>query len=140
MGFAALMTVLLASATTAAPGAQKFWYTYPMPPHEHPADPMHVNPAFQVVENPERYTWKITGKIQGKQVYAQSVPVYSFGEDGYDRPTRVGEIPVGTEVKLDAFRRVGNLIFYAVPYPASKLPVYVSGQVIEPVAYTPPVQ
>lgn len=108
-------------------------YTYPQAPHVKPADPMRVSPAFEVPQHPERYTWKVTGKMAGKDIYPEGVPVYDFS--GGSRG-KVGTIPVGTEIKLDAFKNVGYVHYYQLPWtgPGPKF-VWISGNFIEPASF-----
>lgn len=108
-------------------------YTHPQPPHVKPSDPMRVSPAFEVPQHPERYTWKVTGKMAGKDIFPDGVPVYDFS--GGSRG-KVGTIPVGTEIKLDAFKNVGYVHYYQLPWtgPGPKF-VWISGNFIEPASF-----
>ena len=123
--------VLAASA-----GNEPIHYTYPQPPKVKPDDPLHVYPAFQVPEHLDRYTWKVTGKLDGKVIYPQSVPLYEF-DDNNDRSS-VDEIPVGTVIKLEFVRRYGNIHYYEVPSPKDpSKTAWISGLYVEAAGYTP---
>ncbi len=125
----ALLVFLAPSATLAADG-KKIHHTYYQPPKVKPADPMRVSPAYEVPQDPEKFTWKVVGTIGGKTVYPSAVPVYDFTDN---HRGRVGEIPIGTEVKLDFFRPVGSVHYYQIPWegPGPKL-VWISGLYIAP--------
>lgn len=79
-------------------------------------------------EKPEDFAWKVTGKFNGKQVYPAAVPVYSDASEG--RATRLGEIPIGTDIKLESFIRLGRMIYYAIPFNGKT--AYVNGLYVEP--------
>jgi hypothetical protein len=109
-------------------------YTYPQPPHVKPADPMRVSPGFEVPQNADQYTWRVTGKLGGKDIFPQGVPVYDFS--GGSRG-KVGVIPVGTEIKIEAFKNVGYVNYYQIPWtgPGPKT-VWISGNHIEPASFS----
>jgi hypothetical protein len=121
-----------------ASGKKKVYFTYPQPPKVKPDDPMRVDPGTQVPEHPERYVWKVSGKIRGKVVYPSAVPVYAFDDFGGGRPTRIGEVPVGTEVKLETIHPGGRIHYYVVPFSGSTRTAWMNGLYIEPAGYTPP--
>jgi len=144
-----LMALVLLSSTrlNAAPlKAGKAHHTYPQPQPLLPQDPMRVAPGQQVPEHPEHYTWRITNKLPGGKVSTQSV-VPLFRIKYLERPSRKGDIAVGTAVKLERVTHIGRIIYYEVPAPNADpaKPIqdpddmlWVSGMFIEPVAYTPP--
>ncbi len=126
------------AAGAAAPVGRKITHTYPQPPKVKADDPMRVEPGSQIPEHPERYTWKVAGKIRGKVVYPTAVPVYALDDYGGSRPTKLGEVPVGTEVKLDAVHAVGRVHYYAVPFTESTRTAWINGLYLEAAGYTPP--
>lgn len=111
-----------------------FRYTYPQPPRPSKWDPMRTNPGYEVPLSYDKYVWKVTGKIGKKEVYPTAVPVYDFTNGR----GKIGEIPVGTEVKFDAIRKVGYVHYYQIPFegPGGKKVAWLSGVHIEPVSYS----
>lgn len=119
--------------------------THPMAPKAKPRDPMLVAAAYALPLRHERYAWKTTGKNpQGKIRYTGSVPVYFL--DSYHR-REIGQIPIGTEIKLDQVTHFRGVLHYAVPFKSQQLdPVemvgwrglaWVSGETIEATAFKP---
>ena len=118
-------------AKAAAKG--KVTFTYPQPPKLRPTDPLTTNPAMAVPEFPERYTFKITTKIGGKDVAPGGAPIYGR------TPKPIGNLAEGTEIKITQFRRAGDLIFYAVPSGKDgKETAWVSGIYVKAAAYRAP--
>lgn len=122
-----------------------FFFTYPQPPRTKPRDKMLVVPGYALPPEHERYTWKTTGKNpQGKVLYTGSIPVYYI--DPYKR-VQIGEIPVGTEVKLDTIAHFRGVMHFRVPFASPQLDkvlrvgwrgfAWISGEFIEATAYKP---
>jgi len=149
MRLASIMALVLSSSGplhAAAPKAGKAHHTYPQPQPLLPQDPMRVLPGQQIPEHPEHYTWRISNKLPGGKVSTQlAVPLFRIKY--LERPSRKGEIAVGTAIKLEHVTHLGSVIYYEVPAPNADpaKPIrdpddmlWVNGMFIEPVAYTPP--
>lgn len=110
---AVLALAQLAAAKPPQKPVPKKWWTYPMPPVPKPDDPLRKSPGFEVPEHPETIVWKITAPKA--QPNLTEVPV--IGLTDTKRPLKLGNIPVGTEVKLDIFINLGKVHYYAIPWP-----------------------
>ncbi len=143
------MLYALSTKVMAAEPAQKpkrdFFFTYPQPPKTKPRDKMLVAPGYALPPDHERYTWKTTGKNpQGKVRYTGSVPVYYI--DPYKR-IQIGEIPIGTEVKLDTVAHFRGVMHFRVPFISAELDkvlrvgwrgyAWISGEFVEATSYKP---
>ena len=127
-------------------GKPFYTYPYPLPAHRRPRLPLAVFPSVEIPINPEKYTWRITGKdSHGKVIHPDSVPIYSLDTG---RRSIVGQLPVGTEVKLTLVTHYRHLLYYAVPFsgtgsppqtrsPSENNQAWISGESIEAVAITP---
>jgi hypothetical protein len=78
-------------------------YTYPQPPKVTPAGPELINPASQIPDHPEKYSWKLSNKYFATGSNPNDVPVYTFRDAGEGR-TLVGQAKVGEEIFLDEVR------------------------------------
>jgi hypothetical protein len=119
--------------------------TYPQPPKTKPRDPLYICPGYELPPEHQRYTWKTTGKNPRGQVrYKDSVPVYYI--DPYKRIS-IGEIPIGTEVKLDTVAHFRGVMHFRIPYQSAFLDkvlrvgwrgyAWISGEFIEATAFKP---
>lgn len=100
------------AADPAPKSKKKIWYTYPMPPHVKPADPLLGAPGQSIPENHASYVWKVTAPKNESTI--TQVPVYSAGWNG--RLSKVGNVPLGTEVKLDEVRVAGRSHLYSLKF------------------------
>jgi hypothetical protein len=127
----------VAPAIILATPVQAARLTYPAPPKTKPTDPLHVFPGYEVPQNLESYTFKLTSKIAGKPTTAdETIHVYTF--DDFGRRTIIGSLPEGTAMKFTTFRVASGVHFYAIPWQGTPAEGWVSGLNVAPVAYTPP--
>lgn len=133
---AAMAFVLTAAAPVAVrKDGVKTWNTYPMPPHVKPADPMRIHPGIEVPDHPERIVWKVTAPANEPKLTI--VPVYDFTGG---RGSKIGNIPMGTELTLNEFRAVGRVNYYPVkftPAGGAERIAWVSGSYIAPAGLAP---
>ena len=106
---------------------------------------MLVAPGYALPPNHELYVWRTTGKNpQGKVKYTDQVPVFYI--DPYKR-YQVGEVPIGTEVKLDTVTHFRGVMHFRIPYKSPLLDkisrvgwrgyAWVSGEYVEAADYKP---
>lgn len=100
------------------PGSGKSKYTYPQPPKTVAVPPSSMRPGSQVPEFPERYIWKLTGKMYGMMSNKanEDISVYSFSSG---QRSLVGQAKAGEEITLDEFRPVGRSLFYRFDWKGS---------------------
>jgi hypothetical protein len=80
-------------------------------------DELRIFPGIQIPLRPEKYTWKTTLKYNGEDFKYTNIRVFSF--KGGKR-TKVGEIPPGTEVIFNSFKKGGHNFYYSIPFVHSK--------------------
>ncbi len=71
-----------------------------------------LNPGYEIPVDPDKSRWRVTGKIGDKVIYPTSVPLYSF--DGEARGTRLTELPIGAQVKMEKVRAYKGRHYYGV--------------------------
>ena len=108
-GFPILLMVLsltlMGATSTKKPKSKKDRYSE--------ADPR-FSLSTGVPMDSEKGTYRVTGSLDGKQIYPTGVPLYTFEEDDFGGYS--GEdIPVGTTIKLEVFRGFKLRHFYGVP-------------------------
>ena len=106
-------------------------YTYPQPPKFKP-EPQRIFPSMEIPQNPDSFKWRLTRKIDGRDLKAPEPGVKVF-QLAAGRLVKLGTLPEGTEIKLDSFRRAGRLLFWQIPWKDGKKG-WVNGQNIELVA------
>jgi len=89
----------------------------------------YLNPANEVPKAPEKSRWRIANTSGGKTVATNSVPLYSFTEGSWGR--LAGEIPIGTEIKLDTMLGFGERMYYGVKRPVT----LGNGKVVDKILY-----
>lgn len=71
--------------------------------------PQHVDPGLEVPKFHEYYKWVVSGSIGKDQIYQNAVPLFSLPE-----LREIGQIPIGTEIKLNSFSTAGGMIYYLI--------------------------
>lgn len=101
-------------------------YTYPQPPKRTTTTaPERIQPGFEVPDNPEKYTWKLSTKHLGPDAKSTDIPVYYFDPDT-DQRISVGSAPVGQEIMLEEVRGGGDSIYYKIQWTGTpKTSVYI---------------
>jgi len=89
---------------------EKVHYTYPMPRPVKAANPLDINPGFQIPEFQDNYQF-----ITAPSKYTGTEEIFVFSIDG-GRRARIGTMPAGTPVKMTSVTVVGRTIYYAVPW------------------------
>lgn len=121
----AVATRVSAQMTSMGPGkgpatpGNKSKYTYPQPPKPQPVQLSAMQPGAQIPENPEKYIWKLTGKMYGREGATPSnkVPVFSFSYSG--QIAQVGMADAGEIITLDEVRQVGRSLLYKFAWTGS---------------------
>lgn len=96
-------------------GTGKSIYTYPQAPKSKPYSMTSMRLAYQVPENAEKFTWRLTSKIDGRDPDKPTtdVPVYSFAGG---KRVQVGLAKAGEEIILNEMRPVGKAHYYNFPW------------------------
>jgi hypothetical protein len=135
-----IFNLLVSGSLISAPGMaqKKIHYTYPMPRPVKPADPLNVNPGFQVPEFQDNYQF-----VSAPSKYMGTEEIGVFSLDG-GRRAKIGTMPPGTAIKMTSITVVGKTIYYAVPWqiPGAGRPqfAWVSGLNIKASAFNPSVK
>ncbi len=97
-------------------------YTYPQPGKPSVYSMKSIRPAYQIPENPEKYTWLLTSKVDGRDPVTptDNVPVYSFLFTG--KRVQVGYAKVGDEIIMEDIRPVGKAVYYRYAWKGGKPP------------------
>ncbi len=93
-------------------------HTYPQPPKPTVYSMKSIRPAYQVPENPEKYKWLLTTRVDGREPASPSedVPVYGFLSNG--QRVMVGYAKSGEEIILEEIRPLGKATYYGYPWKA----------------------
>jgi len=94
---------------------------------------MRVYPGVEIPQNPERYKWQITNKVNGKPISSDgSVKAYHFAAEYGGGGSAAGFVTDGTPITLDEVKLVGHSHFYSITVNGKKL--WVNGLYIKPVS------
>ena len=107
----------------------------PMPPKAKPADPLNINPATEIPQNPDQFVFQVKHSDA-------AVSVWTI-RDG--RRKALGTIPTGTQVSMIGVRVFGKTHYYAIPWSggsyspdgglAGKQMAWINGNYLKPVSY-----
>ena len=132
------LLLVLGLVSTLGIAQGKIHYTYPMPRKVKPADPLNVNPGFQVPEFQDNYQF-----VSAPSKYAGTDKILVFSIEN-NRRARIGSMPAGTAIKMTSIAVVGKTIYYAVPWqiPGAGRPqiAWISGLNIKASAFDPSVK
>ncbi len=109
-----------------------------MPRAVKPADPLNINPGFQVPEFQDNYQF-----VSAPSKYTGTEEIFVYSLDG-GRRSRIGTMPAGTAIKMSSIKVIGKTIYYAVPWeiPGVGRPqfAWISGLNIKASAFNPSVK
>jgi hypothetical protein len=72
-----------------------------------------INLGTEVPSPPDKYTYVVSGKIGGFEVYKDKVPLWEL--HGSLGRIQIGEVPVGSTIKLENINKYAGTTYYGVP-------------------------